>query len=98
MKNQITTIIIQAVNEILEEDGNKTKVNEATTLFGDQGVLDSMGLVNLLTLIEEIVEDELKQDIIIADEKAMSLNNSPFKSIEKLSDHICALIKSSANE
>lgn len=46
--------------------------------------MDSLGLVTLLVSIEQKIEDEMGINITIADEKAMSLKNSPFRTIGTL--------------
>jgi len=62
-------------------------------LFGQGGKLDSLGLVNLIVAVEAMVEDELDVTITLADEKAMSMKNSPFRTIQTLADYINLLIE-----
>ena len=62
-------------------------------LFGDGGVLDSLGLVNLITLIEEHVEDEYDLTITLADEKAMSRKTSPFRTVGSLIEYVSELLE-----
>ena len=67
----------EAVQEIGKEQGNDLLINPGakTPLFGTN--LDSVGVVTLVAEIEERVSEELKIDIILADEKAMSQQTSP---------------------
>lgn len=91
MKENIIRIIISEVNSIIDdpvEDMNKDAV-----LFGEGGLLDSMGLVSMLVAVEQDVDDEYDIQITIADAKAMSQRNSPFRTVETLSDYIISLIK-----
>ena len=53
-----------------------------TKLFGDN--LDSMGVVFLVTEIEEAISENFKFNIVLADERAMSLKTSPFRNVESL--------------
>jgi acyl carrier protein len=71
--------------------------NLDTKLFGSESELDSLGLVGLIVDIEESINSNYNISISIADEKAMSLKNSPFKNIETLSDYILELTKLKIN-
>ena len=53
-------------------------VSENSNLIGQDGLLDSLGLVNLILLVEERIADELGVSVTLADEKAMSQRSSPF--------------------
>ena len=86
------------LNEILSElmRGNPIEMpelNESTRLIGKKAVLDSLGLVNLIVSIEQQLSDDHDISITIADERAMSQEKSPFRTIGSLSDYICLLIE-----
>jgi hypothetical protein len=57
-------------------------------LLGPGAICDSMGLVSYLVAIEEAVRDELGADVTLLDERAMSAERSPFRSLETLVSHI----------
>tara|TARA_Y100001970_G_scaffold144614_1_gene177595 strand:- start:4123 stop:4401 length:279 start_codon:yes stop_codon:yes gene_type:complete len=63
-----------------------------TALFGKNGVLDSLGLVSFLLIVEQEIVDGLGIEITIADEKAMSLKNSPFRNINSLKNYLETLV------
>ena len=63
-----------------------------TSLVGSQSVLDSMHLVSLIVTIEREVEDAFGVALTLADERALSMNASPFRSIQSLADYIGILI------
>ncbi|WP_269526925.1 hypothetical protein [Coraliomargarita parva] len=54
-------------------------------LYGTGGTLDSMALVNLIADLEDAVSEQWGQSITLADEKAMSAKNSPYRTAETLS-------------
>ncbi len=56
-------------------------------LFGPEGVLDSMDLVNFLADVEEEVNERWDADIIVADTRALSRKRSPFRSITALAEY-----------
>ena len=95
----IETVIINSIKELnnnLSKD-NKLELSKKTILFGKDGKLDSLGLVNLLVIMEQNIEDEFDVCIIIADERAMSQKHSPFRTIGTLADYIDMLLKEIQN-
>lgn len=93
MKQEIDNIIKKTLNQIIIDLSINCNgdISDSTVLFGDNGILDSMALVSFITDLEEALSDELNLDVIIANEKAMSRSNSPFKSISNLSEFIVNL-------
>ena len=91
----IEKIIFKAVQEINEQLPQEQQLAQSTktVLFGKAGKLDSLGLVNLIVIIELNIEDEFDVSISIADEKAMSQQHSPFRTIGTLADYINMLLK-----
>jgi acyl carrier protein len=83
------------INGELPPDRQLTKAPE-TRLLGAGSVLDSMQLVSLIVAIEREVEDTFGITLTLADEKALSMNASPFRSIQSLADYIGILIKEDA--
>ena len=94
-KQKILEIIYDAVDELNEQMPKKKKIQKKpdTVFFGKKGSLDSLGLVNLIVSIESLIDENLGKTITIADEKAMSQNNSPFRSIDSLANYVCYLTK-----
>ena len=91
----IVTAIYRAVDWIngeLPSDRQLIKAPE-TRLVGPQSVLDSMHLVSLIVAIEREVEDTFSLTLTLADERALSMKESPFRSIQSLADYIGILIK-----
>lgn len=86
-------IIFDAIDEInLSLEDVQMEKSEETVIFGKESVLDSMDLVHFISLIEEKVEDESGDYISIADENAMSLEVSPFKTVKTLNEYIKSLL------
>ncbi len=91
---RITQAIYAAVedlNQQLPADRQLDKSYE-TELFGRSGKLDSLGLVNLVITIEDNVAQEFGIPVTVADERAMSQTNSPFKTIGTLAEYIGMLL------
>ena len=83
---------IDLINEELPAERNIIKAPE-TRLVGRGSVLDSMQLVTLIVTIEREIEDALGVPLTLADERALSMKASPFRSIQSLADYIAGLIK-----
>lgn len=91
-KEEIIEIIFKSIDEInLQNDYNIIK-DKGTKLFGKNCDLDSLGLVNLVSSIEENIEEITGKYMPIADERAFSLESSPFKTVETLADYIYLLL------
>ena len=80
------------INGELPPDRLLIKARE-TRLLGSQSVLDSMHLVSLIVAIEREVEDIFGVTLTLVDERALSMKESPFRSIQSLADYIGILIK-----
>ena len=94
MKNQIEAIIIEALQDLNDdiESESLENPNKDTKIFGEDGALDSLALVSLISDLEEGIHDNFDIDVILADEKAMSQHRSPFGSVESLTEYIEMLI------
>ena len=84
------------INGELPSDRQLIKAPE-TRLLGSQSVLDSMHLVSLIVTIEREVEDAFGVALTLADERALSMEASPFRSIQSLADYIGILIIDARN-
>ena len=84
------------INGELLPDRQLIKAPE-TRLLGSQSVLDSMHLVSLIVTIEREVEDTFGVALTLADERALSMKASPFRSIQSLADYIGILIIDARN-
>jgi len=95
-------LIIANVQELLAEsdeqfNGAEGDLNEATRLIGQQGVLTSLELVTLLFNVEQTISDELNTAITLADERAMSQEKSPFRTIGSLAQYVNTLLTEASN-
>lgn len=63
--------------------------NLDTLLYnGSDGNLDSLGLIILIADLEELINKEFSKEIVLANERVMSMKNSPFKDVKSLSTYI----------
>jgi acyl carrier protein len=87
-------LIVSTVKEYCASRGTDgpVTIDSATRLFGRSGVLDSLGLVSVVVDVEQKLRDDLRIDIALMDDRAMSRNSSPFGTPDSLADYILELL------
>jgi len=87
-------LIFSSIDELNMDLDENVRISKAedTQLFGSGDSLDSLALINLITIIEQNIEDETGEYISLADERAMSLEESPFKTVLTLKNYIDSLL------
>ena len=90
MRTQIQNLIIDSLKNLAEELENEALKNPTkdTKIYGINGNLDSLALVSLIMDLEEALSTQYHIDITLADEKTMSMRNSPFRDVETLAQYI----------
>ncbi len=83
--------VIDELNETLPE-GQRLAKSPDTLLFGGGANLESLGLVRLVLLLEQKVQDSLGRVVTLVDEKAMSQSRSPFRTVGSLADYVGGLL------
>jgi acyl carrier protein len=96
-RSAIISLVLCSLEDTLNmgNDGRPrpAELGADTRLIGREGVLDSMGLVTLLVDVEQRLEEEHDVVLILADERAMSQQRSPFRSVGSLTDYVCQLLE-----
>ena len=89
MSDDISSIIIETIRDLIPKQGLELPdgLSNDTYLFGEGGILDSMGLVSLVIAVEEAIFDNLGKQVTLADEKAMSQTNSPYRTVASLAEY-----------
>jgi len=93
-KEKIFQIIISVANEFNNGLTNRIPVEQGrdAPLYGQEGILDSLGFVSFIVAVEQAIEENTGVAITLADEKAMSQRNSPFRTIGTLTDFVLTLL------
>jgi acyl carrier protein len=94
LKEDVLNLVLGAVKSHCDENSIIVDITkgEDLRLFGGESLLDSLGLVSLIVLIEEEIEDRYNLSVVLADEKAMSRRTSPFAKVSYLVDYIFELL------
>ena len=89
---EILAIVLAAADELNADLASPIALDrgEDAVLYGREGVLDSLGLVSLVAAIEEGVQNRLGVSVVLADERAVSQRESPFRTVGTLVDYIQA--------
>jgi acyl carrier protein len=92
-------IVIASLNEVFAQTGMPApeSLSEDTVLVGADPVLDSLGVVQLIVEVEQRVEQGHNISVTLANDKAMSARNSPFRTIGVLADHVIATAQEAAS-
>jgi hypothetical protein len=79
--------VIDEINTLYLDKGKVEKCVDAP-LYAAGSTLDSVGLVNLVVAAEQRIEAEFGIVLILADEKATSLEDSPFKTVGAFAEYV----------
>lgn len=98
-QDQIAEMIISSLERLIPlfDGAATTPVGLDTHIFGRKGCLSSLGLVTLIVDLEEQIQSAYGVSIALADERAMSLSHSPFRTVRSLSQYIGELLQGRAN-
>lgn len=92
---KIRAVIHGVVDDLNDQSPNRPpipKMDDAV-LFGENGSLDSLGLVHFVVGVEQGIAEALGVDITLASDRAMSRRNSPFRTIHSLVEFIAELLR-----
>jgi acyl carrier protein len=89
VSHEVVEIVARHAAQAVAEQGGAVPeaIGRETALFGEAGLLDSVGLVSLLLAVEEEISGRYGVAVALADEKALSQKNSPFRTIGTLVDY-----------
>ncbi|MBO9338712.1 MAG: hypothetical protein J7464_08380 [Chloroflexus sp.] len=91
---ELSNLVIDSLRDILEQSDRPipTNLDEHTLLFGKGALLDSLALVTMVVELEQRIEEQFGLTLTLADDRAMSQRNSPFRSVGALVDYLEQLI------
>lgn len=91
--DRIKSLVMDCIREHADQSGTTVRVDEQTPLIGPGAPLDSIGLVMVVTDLESRVNQAFDAQIVLASERAMSMNHSPFRSVSALADYAGELLR-----
>lgn len=90
----IQKLVLAGLREVIELSGRPMpdQLDATTRLLGEQAVLDSLALVTMIVDLEQRFEDDLGIVLTLTDDRAMSRQRSPFRSVGALVAYLEELI------
>ena len=89
---QAVTEAIDELNEQLPKEERLQKSVE-TPLFGSGGKLDSLGLVSLVTTVEQKIDEKFGVTATLLDDVAALESDNPFRTVNSLADYIASILE-----
>ena len=95
LRDQVLQVVLDMLREVNINRSPEAEIigTAETRLLGSHSGLDSIELVRLLLDVEDRISTELNTPIALMDERAMSQEHSPFKSVNTLTDYIVTIIE-----
>jgi acyl carrier protein len=90
MQENVFQMVKSVVEDLADElgfDGLRS-VNAETPLFGGDSGVDSLTLVRMIAEVERQAEEKFGKQIVLADERAMSRRNSPFRTVGSFGEFV----------
>ena len=91
----IKKIVVDNLVSVLDENDRKNiSIHDNTEIFGSKSIIDSLQLINLVVKIEEDVYERTGKEIIVVDDEAIIIGNSPFQTVQSLSEFVYKKVES----
>ena len=94
-KQQIIAVIYASVDELNALMGNNQKLKKSleTIILKDGQGLDSLGFVNLVSLVEEKCQEQFGKTLVLTQTDKQAGSKDPFETIETLVEYVEAALK-----
>ena len=98
--SKVQEAIIEHIREFNNTLENPVDLSKGTdsVLFGAGGVLDSVDFVSLVVDIEQMIEEKFGHVVGLADARAMSQKNSPFRTVGTLAEYVESRLEEQRHE
>ncbi len=89
-RDDIIKVIFNAIDDLNAQLPEDKKIDKRldVQLFGHQGKLSSLSLVRFIVAVEDHMSETFEKSVVLADERALSKERSPFRSIAALVDYV----------
>lgn len=94
MNDEILALIYAAIDSLNDtlEGGLRIEKSENATIFGSEGSLDSLALVNFIVALEQVVQERMGALVVLTDDDYLSPEKTPYRSVKSTHDYIVAKI------
>ena len=89
-RQDVVSLVLDCVKDLnrTRAPDKQVRLSEDTVLLGREGALESLALVSLIVDVEQRASDAFGKAVTLADERAMSLRQSPFRTIGSVCDYL----------
>ena len=91
-RDKLRPLLLESIRDYAAQTGLPINTTDDMRLLGRDALLDSLGLVTILASFEADINDTFGTEIVLADERAMSMERSPFRTVSSLVDYACTLL------
>ena len=86
-------MLLECITDYAEESGTPLQIDADTPLLGARAAVSSLGLVMIVTSFEARVNESCDSQVVLANESAMSMRVSPFRSVAALVEYADQLLR-----
>lgn len=95
-ENDVLVEICAAIRDFNRQLAPDARLAESpdTILIGEGGQLDSLGLINLLVMLEDALGERFGGRVVLLDENIMTSDSGPLRSVGTLASHVASQLAS----
>lgn len=95
LHDDIAATIYKAIDDVNAQlpSSNRLRKEPATKLFGREGGLDSLSLVNLIVALERHMESRFGKAVSLSSPEVLLAENTPFASVQTLASYLTSLVQ-----
>ena len=92
--------VMEAIDELNGQLPKEEKLDKSpdTVLFGSGGSLDSLGLISLVTTVEQQIEERFGITATLLEDIDLPENDNPFRTVSSLADYVASILEKKAIE
>ena len=92
--------VMAAIDELNEQLPKEERLKKSvdTALFGSGGTLDSLGLVSLVTTVEQKIEENFGITATLLEDIAVLEDENPFENVKTLVDYVTSIMEKNTIE
>ena len=93
--DKILQTVMESIDELNWQLPKEEKLEKSidTALFGAAGNLDSLGLISLVTTVEQKIEENFSMTVTLLDDIDALEEENPFETIKTLSDYVALILE-----
>ncbi len=93
-KQELIVMMTEILQDVVADSDaeQSADVTATTPLVGEGAAITSLSLVSFIIGVELEIEEKYDMELTLVSEEALSRNESPFRTIDALSDYVLELV------